>query len=59
MFYFLDQYLEEVYAEHNRIRKDNGLSTLYVDKNLEEMLQRLGYNSKGHDHAQKDNLDCK
>lgn len=51
-----DQFVEDVYAEHNKIRERNQLPTLYVDKNLEEMMQRLGYNSKGHGHAQVDNL---
>jgi len=52
-----DKHLEDVYAEHNKIRRKNNLSTLYVDKNLEEMLQRLGYNSNGHRHAQISNLN--
>ena len=51
--------MDQVYAEHNRIRKENGLSTLRVDGDLEDILQRLGYNGDGHDHREKGNLQCK
>jgi len=51
-----DNFVDQVYAEHNRIRKENGLSTLRVDGDLEDILQRLGYNGDGHDHREKGNL---
>jgi len=53
-----DKHLEDVYAEHNKIRERNRLTTLNVDKNLEDILARLGYNGNGHSHAQIKNLQA-
>ena len=57
MFHFLDRFLEDVYREINKRRTN--LPDLRVDRGLEDILQRLGYNEDGHDHRQKDNLQCK
>ena len=59
LFHFPDRFLDQVYAEHNRIRRKEGLSTLRIDTGLQKILQRLGFNSAGHDHSQQGNLQCK
>jgi len=53
-----DQFLQDVYNEHNRQRRLKNLPALGVDGDLEKILQRLGYNGDGHNHGQKDNLQA-
>ena len=57
LFHFLDRFLEDVYKEINKRRSN--LPDLRVDRGLENILQRLGYNGDGHDHSQVDNLQGK
>jgi len=52
----LADFLEDVYREHNRVRAKEGMPKLYVDRDLERILQRLGYNGDGHNHRQVNNL---
>jgi len=51
-----DRFLEDVYKEINKRRSN--LPDLRVDRGLENILQRLGYNGDGHDHSQVDNLQA-
>jgi len=54
----LADFLEDVYREHNRVRAKEGMPKLYVDRDLERILQRLGYNGDGHNHRQVNNLQA-
>ena len=51
--------LNDIYREHNKIRNDAGLPEFIVSDPMEEMLAKVGYNTKGHRHSQIGNLKGK
>jgi len=49
-------FINDIYREHNKIRNDAGLPEFIVSDPMEEMLAKVGYNTKGHRHSQIGNL---
>jgi len=51
-FYFIN----DVVREHNKIRRDAGLPEFTISTPMEDMLAKVGYNTKRHGHSQYNNL---
>ena len=52
-------FINDIYREHNKIRNDAGLPEFEISGPMEDMLAKVGYNTKGHGHSQYDNLKGK
>jgi len=50
-------FIDDVYKEINRIRRQNGESTLHVDTGMEKIMKRIRY-TENHNHSQKRNLEA-